>query len=124
MSKISKQITASILLISFVVIVLFGFNHTMQGMDGMVDASSGSGDCPYISAFSSFLNVPPNNILNALIYSLLIAVAILLTALIRRREPVLILDTLFNSKPLVIREPSSRKITSWLSRLEHSPSIA
>lgn len=118
-------------------IVLFSFATMMHGPDGRV-----SGDCPFsamgvllcpqdivaivfhhISAYQSFINVPINLGVTALIISLLlityaISVVFISPSLLR---PLTLVGTLYNSPP---DTSYKRETTRWLALHENSPAIS
>lgn len=137
MSSLFKKIITSLILLSFVIIVLFSFATMMHGSDGRV-----SGDCPFsamgaslcpqntvaivlhhISSYQSFINVPINFGITILIISLLLIAYVILVAKIEWQLIWLsaFVDTIYNSKPNALYK---RKTTRWLTLHENSPTIS
>jgi len=114
--------------------VLFSFATMMHGPDGRI-----SGDCPFsavgvsicpqntvpivlhhISAYQSFINVPVNSGITALIISLLLVAWAMLAAFINPSllGPLALVSTLYNSPP---DTSYKRETTRWLALHENSP---
>lgn len=135
MLRMSKGIVAPFMLVSFLMVALFGFVAMSYGPDGRMQGSclfsaTGMAFCPqdalvvarhHISAYQSFFNVPAHSAAMILISALLLAACIVAFAV---RSPLFKPPVLTNhfpySPPVSAR---TRKITRWLSLLEHSPSF-
>ena len=127
-----KKIFTPLILLSFLMMAFFSFFSMTPGPDGRI-----RGDCPFsnmetslcppsslpgaihhISAYQSFIQVPVNSGITALIIALLITASIALAfpfLFLVYRPPAFISysPTLFTSH--------DRKIKRWLSLLKHSP---
>ena len=136
MPSVLKKIAAPLILFSFLMTAFFSFAAMTYRPDGSMRS-----DCPFsvvgvalcpqsvlpgalhhLSALQSFLNVPVNFAIEALVIVLLLA-ALIFICLIR---PIILPRLLapigyaYDSPPLSSR---TRKINRWLSLLENSPSI-
>ncbi len=128
-----KKITAPLVLLSFLTMAFFSFAVMTYGSDGSMQgdcpfSAMGASLCPpsalpgavhYISAYQSFLNVPVNTGIMALVIALL---TIVYVALAFSFHPLLyrpLAPLLYNSPPFTSQD---RKIKRWLSLFENSPS--
>lgn len=133
MSFAFKKIISPLALVSFLAVAFLGFTAMSYGSDGRMQ-----GDCPFsaagvvqcpvdafvaamhhIGAYQSFLTVPVNAGMTALISALLIIIF----------APALFIPPLLFRFPIFIPHASApptsrdRKIRHWLSLHEHSPSL-
>ena len=136
MPVLSKKITALFILLSFLMIVFWGFMMMTHRPSGEMNNScpfaiAGASLCPqdnmmsvihHISSYQSFLNTPIGSSAATLLISLLLfAVAIIFAT-----SPPLLkiparVPNIDNSPPDIA---SKRKVTRWLSLFENSPSLS
>lgn len=130
-----KHLTASIVLLSFLMAIFFSFAVMSYGQDGRMEggcpfSAAGASLCPptaldtvmhHISSYQSFSNVPVNPVV--LLASLLLFVAYIFVFAIRMPllEPISQKGNTWRAPPLSAR---TRKIARWLALLEHSPSLS
>lgn len=134
MQLAGKKIAAPFILAAFLAVAFFGFVAMSYGTDGRMQ-----GDCPFsatgivlcpqdtlivaihhISAYQSFLNVPVDSTVLVLLSLMMLSLYLLI--LFTQPVPrILTAHTAhFSHGPPV--SARTRKITRWLSLLEHSPS--
>lgn len=130
----SKKVIAPLMLVSFLLVVFLGFVAMSYGPDGRMEggcpfSAAGASLCPqdalvvalhHINAYQSFLNVPVDSAAILLMSALFLAVylLVLVTHPLLFRTPSLLVH-LSHGPPVSFR---TKKITSWLSLLENSPS--
>lgn len=131
-----KKIITPLVLASFLTVAFFGFVAMSYGPDGRMQgdcpfSATGASLCPqnapsgaihHLSAYQSFISVPMNSGITALIIALLIVVCV---ALVFSFHPFLYKSLIrvgyfYDSPPISSR---IRKIMRWLSLLENSPSF-
>ena len=136
MTFFNKKILAPLLLLSFTAVAFLSFATMSYGQDGHMQ-----GDCPFsttgtplcpqdafsmvlhhISAYQSFLNVPVDFGITALLMALsLIGIALMVSKRLFLQIPI-ILTRLWYEPPFITSQ--ERKLTRWLSILENSPSFS
>ncbi len=132
-----KKMVTSLILLSLVTILLFGFSIMVHGADESMPRDcpfstlGGTSLCPqdtlaivihHISAYHALLNIPIHSSFTAPIISLLFVVWTMLTVAIDPRVfiPSLSIGHLQDTPPS--SSSPGRKIARWLSLLKHSPS--
>ncbi len=136
MSILFKKIITSLILLSFIMIVLFSFASMMHGPDERI-----SGDCPFsamgvslcpqntiaiilhhISSYQSFVNVPVNfGTATFILYSLLIAYIIFVAPINRFLPGLSNFVSIHHDSPP--DTSNKRKVIRWLALHENSPAI-
>jgi hypothetical protein len=133
MSFAFKKAAAPLMLASFLSVSFFSFAAMAYGPDGRMQgdcpfSAIGASLCPqsalpgaihYISAYSSFLNVPVNSGILVLIIAMLIAIIVLALPI----RPLLFSPLAFVSHHPPLVTSHDRKIKRWLSLFENSPSF-
>ncbi|MEK7515769.1 MAG: hypothetical protein AAB555_02465 [Patescibacteria group bacterium] len=128
-----KKIITPLVLLSFLVMALFSFSGMSYGPDGSMQgdcpfSSLGTSLCPpgalpgavhHLSAYQSFINVPINSGITALIISLLITVFVALIFSFHQLPRIAPVRVPYHSPPFTSQD---RKIKRWLSLFENSPS--
>ena len=131
-----KKIVTPFVLVSFLIVVFFGFSAMSSGPDGRMQggcpfSATGVSLCPqdtmavalhHLSSYQSFISVPLHSALLALMSALLLAILFLLIP----PAHLLSLQPLVQSRYRNHSPPVSARIwniTRWLSLLENSPSL-